>query len=59
MATIINTLEVVLDQPVKPAQLPPASGPPPQRPPSGPLTPRDVDDIFERQARMAMRVAAH
>ena len=58
MATIINTLEVVLDQPVKPAQLPP-SGPPPQRPPSGPLTPRDVDDIVERQARMAMRVAAH
>ena len=58
MATIINTLEVVLDQPVKPAQ-PLAPGPAPQRPPSGPLTPLDVDDILERQARLAMRVAAH
>jgi hypothetical protein len=57
MATIINTLEVVLDQPAKAAPVP--AGPPPQRPPSGPLTPLDVDDIFERQARVAMRVAAH
>jgi hypothetical protein len=58
MATIINTLEVVLDQPTKAAPAP-AAGPLPQRPPSGPLTPLDVDDIFERQARLAMRVAAH
>lgn len=57
MATIINTLEVVLDQPTKAAPAP--ANQPLQRPPSGPLTPLDVDDIFERQARVAMRVAAH
>ena len=56
MATIINPLEVILDQPVKPAQATPAA---PQRPPSGPLTPLDIDDIVERQARIVMRVAAH
>ncbi len=56
MATIINTLEVILDQPIKPA---PASGPPQPKPPSGPLTPRDVDDILERQARTLIRLAAH
>ena len=58
MATIINTLEVVLDQPTK-ATSPTPAMPSPQRPPSGPLTPLDVDDIFERQARVALRVAAH
>jgi hypothetical protein len=57
MATIINTLEVMLDQPIKPQ--PPSPSPTPIRPPSGPLTARDVDDIVERQARMAIRVAAH
>jgi hypothetical protein len=56
MATIINTLEVVLDQPVKPAA---PSGPPQTKPPAGPLTPRDVDDIIERQARTIVRLAAH
>lgn len=58
MATIINTLEVVLDQPTKATSPTPAT-PSPQRAPSGPLTPLDVDDIFERQARVALRVAAH
>jgi hypothetical protein len=57
MATIINTLEVMLEQPIKPQQ--PTPTPTPLRPASGPLSPRDVDDIVERQARMAIRVAAH
>jgi hypothetical protein len=54
MATIINTMEVVLEQaPPKPA---------PQTAPSGqtpPLTPRDLEDVLERQVRAVARLAAH
>ncbi len=55
MATIINTLEVVIDQPgAGPAPAPAA----PARP-QPPLTPRDLEDVLERQARVAIRLAAH
>jgi hypothetical protein len=54
MATIINTLEVVLDQPVAS----PAAPPPPGKP-APPLAPGDIQDVIERQARNAVRLAAH
>jgi len=57
MATIINTLEVVIDQPA-PGRAPAATTAPPA-PPAPPLTPRDLDDILERQARTALRLIAH
>jgi hypothetical protein len=49
MATIINSLEVVLEPPAAP---PPAPAPPP--PP-----PHDTWDVVERRARYAARVYAH
>jgi hypothetical protein len=55
MATIINTLEVVLEQP-SPQQGAPAA---PPKPPSPPLTPRDLEDVLERQMRTVVRLAAH
>ena len=55
MATIINTLEVVLEPP--PAQPAAQAGPP--KPPPSPLTPRDLEDVLERQLRGVARVAAH
>jgi hypothetical protein len=56
VATIINKLEVVLEQPVAKAGVPPPT--PPKAPPL-PLAPYDVEDILERQARTAIRLAAH
>ncbi|HZT75356.1 MAG TPA: hypothetical protein VFA27_01765 [Vicinamibacterales bacterium] len=56
MATIINTLEVVLEQPTA---SPAATAPAPPKPAPLPLTPRDLEDVIERQARAFMRVAAH
>jgi hypothetical protein len=53
MATIINTLEVVLEQAPKAAP----QAPPPK--PAPPLTPRDLEDVLERQARAVVRLAAH
>jgi hypothetical protein len=59
MATIINTLEVVLEPPR------PSSGPTPpatQPPPAGSratLTPADLADVAERRARQMARIAAH
>ena len=53
MATIINTLEVVLDQPVSG----PAPAPPPK--PAPQMSPRDLEDVIERQTRAATRLAAH
>ena len=55
VATIINTLEVVLEK--SPAQ-PAAQAAPPKTPPA-PLTPRDLEDVLERQMRMVVRLAAH
>ena len=55
MATIINKLEVVLDQPAGKAAAPTAT----PKPPAPPLAPHDVEDILERQARTAIRLAAH
>lgn len=53
MAIIVNTLEVVVDQPGTPgAATTPA-------PPAPPLTPRDLEDVLERQARAAIRLMAH
>ena len=57
MATIINTLEVVLDQPA--AGRAPAATAAPPKPPAPPLTPRDLEDILERQVRTAIRLVAH
>jgi hypothetical protein len=54
VATIINTLEVVLEQPMAQQGAPAA---PPK--PSAPLTPRDLEDVFERQRRSVVRLAAH
>ncbi len=55
MATIINTLEVVIDQPgAGPAA---AAAPAPR--PQPPLTPRDLEDVLERQLHAALRLAAH
>jgi hypothetical protein len=56
MATIINTLEVIVDQP-GPGRTPAPVTPP--KPPAPPLTPRDLEDVFERQARAAIRLVAH
>jgi hypothetical protein len=56
MATIINTLEVVLEAPAAAKQ--PAPATPPKAPPA-PLTPRDLEDILERQMRAVVRLAAH
>jgi hypothetical protein len=60
MATIINTLEVVLEAPKQ------GGGP---QPPAGAaqapaaaaqqLTPADIADVAERRARLAARLAAH
>ena len=55
MATIINTLEVVLE-PAKPGLAPP--GPAAGQPPV-PLAPQDLHDILEREERIAMRLFAH
>jgi hypothetical protein len=55
MATIINTLEVVLEQPLPQQGAPMA----PPKPPSPPLTPRDLEDVLERQMRTVVRLAAH
>jgi hypothetical protein len=57
VATIINTLEVVVDQPSPGAAAAPPTSPP--KPPAPPLTPRDLDDVFARQVRNLLRVAAH
>jgi hypothetical protein len=56
VATIINTLEVVVDQPGV-VRAPAAAAPP--KPPAPPLTPRDLEDVVERQAWTAIRLAAH
>lgn len=56
MATIINTLEVVIDRP-GPGGAPAPAAPP--KPPAPPLTPRDLEDVLERQERAAIRLAAH
>ena len=56
MAIIINTLEVVVDQP-GPGRTPPPVSPP--KPPPAPLTPRDLEDVRERLAWTAQRLAAH
>jgi hypothetical protein len=55
MATIINTLEVVIEQPKTPgpAELPLAPNAPPQ------FAPRDLSDILQRQSRQAARLRAH
>jgi hypothetical protein len=53
MATIINTLEVI----VEPPQPAPAGEPPP--PPQVPPAPHDLVDVWERRARYATRVLAH
>jgi len=55
VAIIINTLEVVVEKP--PAQ-PAAQTAPPPMPPAA-LTPRDLEDVLERQMRMVVRLAAH
>ena len=56
MATIINTLEVVVDRPGAGAAPAPAA---PPKPAAAPLTPRDLEDVLERQAWTAIRLAAH
>jgi len=55
VATIINTLEVLLEQPSAQQAAPAA----PPKPPSAPLTPRDLEDVFERQRRAVVRLSAH
>lgn len=56
MATIINTLEVIVDQP-GPGRALPTTTPP--KPPAPPLTPRDIEDVIERHARNVIRLMAH
>jgi hypothetical protein len=60
MATIINSLEVIVDQPSAGGAAPGAP-PRPQTPapPAPPLRPRDLEDVLERQALTAARLAAH
>jgi hypothetical protein len=54
MATIINTLEVIIEPPT-----PAAADAPQAAPASAPLTPHDLADVAERRARLAARLAAH
>jgi hypothetical protein len=53
MATIINTLEVIVEPP-RPASAGAPSPTPPQPP-----APHDLVDVWERRARYAARVFAH
>ena len=57
MATIINTLEVIVEEPkVAPAQ-PAVTAPQPAAAPA--LRPLDLDDIDERRLRQTARRTAH
>ena len=52
MATIINTLEVIVEQPRQP---PAGQVPAPRTTPA----PNDIADVLERQTRDAARLLAH
>lgn len=55
MAVIINELEVVLESPaVKPGAGAAAAPPTPQQ-----VTPIDIEDVLQREARAMYRVLAH
>ncbi len=57
MATIINALEVVLEQPQTQPSAADTSPPPPEEEPV--LRPVDLADIAERDMRNAARLTAH
>ncbi len=57
MATIINGLEVILEQPQQ--QAPQSEATPPDREEQPALRPVDLADIAERQMRQLARLTAH
>jgi hypothetical protein len=59
MATIINTLEVVLEPPRQVGPPGGGSAPEPSSTAAPPLTPADLADVAERRARYVARLVAH